>query len=109
MTGVGGVSDEGKLGVVVVTYQSAEDLPAFLESLPAAVGSHAFDLLVVDNASSDASVALAEKSGAQVTRNATNVGLSAAINQGAAQTNAAWLLVVNPDTRLPADSIARLI
>jgi len=52
---------------------------------------------------------LAEKAGAQVTRNATNVGLSAAINQGAAQTNAAWLLVVNPDTRLPADSIARLI
>jgi len=33
-----------------VTCQSAEDLPAFLESLPAAVGSHPYDLLVVDNA-----------------------------------------------------------
>jgi N-acetylglucosaminyl-diphospho-decaprenol L-rhamnosyltransferase len=98
-----------KLGVVLVTYQSAEDLPAFLESLPAAVGSHPYDLVVVDNASSDASVALAEKAGAPVTRNATNVGLSAANNQGAAQTNADWLLVVNPDTRLPPDSISRLI
>jgi N-acetylglucosaminyl-diphospho-decaprenol L-rhamnosyltransferase len=106
---MGGVSDEGTLGVVVVTYQSADDLPAFLESLPAAVGSHRWELLVVDNASTDASVALAEKAGAQVARNATNVGLSAAINQGAALTNAAWLLVVNPDTRLPSGSIARLI
>jgi N-acetylglucosaminyl-diphospho-decaprenol L-rhamnosyltransferase len=103
------VDDVGKLGVVAVTYQSAEDLPAFLASLPAAVGSVPYELVVVDNASSDASVELAERAGARVTRNSTNVGLSTANNQGAAQTNADWLLIVNPDTRLPPDSIARLI
>jgi len=37
------------------------------------------------------------------------VGLTVAINQGAAETSADWLLIVNPDTRLPEGSIARLI
>ena len=37
------------------------------------------------------------------------MGLTVAINQGAAETSADWLLIVNPDTRLPEGSIARLI
>jgi len=39
----------------------------------------------------------------------TNLGLSRAIDRGAASTAAPWLLLVNPDTRLAPGSLARLL
>ncbi|MBR7539708.1 glycosyltransferase, partial [Mycobacterium tuberculosis] len=38
-----------------------------------------------------------------------NVGLSRAINQAAAQTDAEWLLVANPDTQLTPGAVAGLV
>lgn len=99
----------GRVGIIAVTYQSADDLPGFLESLPAAVAPYEFELVAVDNASTDASVELVREFGAVVEVNAVNTGLSAAINQGAARTGAEWLLIVNPDTSLLPGSIARLV
>lgn len=94
---------------MLVTYQSAEDLPTFLRSLPAAVAPYPFEVVAVDNASWDDSVRIVGEFGARVTANPTNVGLSAAINQAAAMTSAEWLLIANPDTRLTEGSIARLV
>lgn len=101
--------DDRTVGLILVTYQSAEDLPAFLESLPAAVEPFALDVAGVDNASTDRSVELVEEFGGRVIRNSENVGLAAAINQGAATTDAEWILVANPDTRLAPGSIAALV
>ncbi|CAM4041830.1 glycosyltransferase family 2 protein [Nocardia ninae] len=101
--------DDKTVGLILVTYQSAEDLPPFLESLPAAVDPLALDVVGVDNVSSDRSVELVEEFGGRVIRNSENVGLAAAINQGAAATNAGWILVANPDTRLAPGSIASLV
>ncbi len=95
--------------MVLVTYQSADDLPTFLESLPAAVAPYPFEVAAVDNASSDDSVRMVRGFGAEVAANTTNVGLSAAINQAAGMTTADWLLIANPDTRLTEGSIARLV
>lgn len=101
--------DDKTVGLILVTYQSAEDLPPFLESLPTAVEPLTLDVVCVDNVSSDGSVALVEEFGGTVIRNSENVGLAAAINQGAAATNAEWILVANPDTRLAPGSIAALV
>ncbi|MFI6042616.1 glycosyltransferase family 2 protein [Nocardia sp. NPDC051321] len=97
------------VGLILVTYQSAEDLPPFLESLPAAVAPFALDVVGVDNVSADRSVELVEAFGGRVIRNRENVGLAAAINQGAAATDAEWILVANPDTWLAPGSIAGLV
>ncbi|WP_069166500.1 glycosyltransferase family 2 protein [Nocardia altamirensis] len=101
--------DDKTVGLILVTYQSAEDLPPFLESLPAAVEPLALDVVGVDNVSSDRSVELVQEFGGTVIRNSENVGLAAAINQGAAATDAEWILVANPDTRLAPGSIAALV
>ncbi|MFE7796378.1 glycosyltransferase family 2 protein [Nocardia sp. NPDC057440] len=101
--------DEKTVGLVLVTYQSAEDLPPFLESLTAAVEPLTVDVVGVDNTSTDGSAGLVEQFGGTVIRNRKNVGLSAAINQGAAATNAEWILVANPDTHLAPGSIAALV
>jgi len=94
---------------VLVTYQSAADLPSCLDALPAAAGPHPLEVVVVDNASRDHSAEIARSRGLKVLEQPANLGLSRAINLGAAQTAAPWLLVVNPDARLAAGSLAHMV
>ena len=97
------------VAVVLVTYQSARDLVMCLGSLERAAGPHPLEVVVVDNASTDASVEIARGYGAKVVENHTNLGLSRAINIGVAATGAPWLLIANPDTWLSPKSLARLL
>jgi N-acetylglucosaminyl-diphospho-decaprenol L-rhamnosyltransferase len=97
------------VAVVLVTYQSASDLAMCLGSLERAGGPHPLEVVVVDNASTDASVEIARGYGAKVIENPTNQGLSRAINVGVAATGAPWLLIANPDTWLSPGSLARLL
>jgi len=97
------------VSVVVVTYESAADIAACLDSLRAAAGQHHLEVVVVDNASRDASADIARGLGVKVLENPTNLGLSRAIDIGAASTAAPWLLLVNPDTRLAPGSLAQLL
>jgi N-acetylglucosaminyl-diphospho-decaprenol L-rhamnosyltransferase len=97
------------VSVVLVTYESAEDLAACLATLPAAAGPHELEVVVVDNASRDGSAEIARGLGVKVLENPTNLGLSRAIDIGAAATGAPWLLVVNPDTRLAPGALARML
>jgi N-acetylglucosaminyl-diphospho-decaprenol L-rhamnosyltransferase len=97
------------VAVVLVTYESAGDLAACLGSLPAAAGPHELEVVVVDNASRDASAEIARRLGVKVLENPANLGLSRAIDIGAAATAAPWLLLANPDTRLAPGSLARML
>ena len=97
------------VAVVLVTYESAGDLAACLGSLPAAAGPHELEVVVVDNASRDTSAEIARRLGVKVLENPANLGLSRAIDIGAAATAAPWLLLVNPDTRLAPGSLARML
>jgi N-acetylglucosaminyl-diphospho-decaprenol L-rhamnosyltransferase len=109
--------------IVLVSYHSAADLGPCLESLPAAAAGLDLEVVVVDNASSDASAEVARRLGAtvgppvgagggftlKVVENHANLGYARAANQGAAATTADWLLVANPDTRFEPGSLARLL
>ena len=97
------------VAVVLVTYQSARDLAMCLGSLERAARPHPLEVVVVDNASTDASVEIARGYGAKVIENHTNQGLSRAINTGVAATGAPWLLIANPDTWLSPGSLRRLM
>ncbi|GJE61203.1 glycosyltransferase [Methylobacterium trifolii] len=82
---------------VVVAHDSADALPACL----AALAAEHVPAIVVDNASRDASAAVAEAAGARVIRNPRNEGYGRANNRGvrAAET-AGHVLVLNPDVLL---------
>jgi N-acetylglucosaminyl-diphospho-decaprenol L-rhamnosyltransferase len=97
------------VAVVLVTFQSARDLAMCLGSLERAAAPHPLEVVVVDNASTDASLEIARGYGAKVLENHTNQGLSRAINTGVAATGAPWLLIVNPDTWLSPGSLRRLL
>jgi GT2 family glycosyltransferase len=105
------------LDICVVTYDSADDLPRLLASLLA----QTFDLgrvalSFVDNGSRDHSVAVLQRwrdthaarfGGFQLQRG-DNVGFGAGQNRAAAAGGAPFLFVLNPDTALAPDALARL-
>jgi N-acetylglucosaminyl-diphospho-decaprenol L-rhamnosyltransferase len=97
------------IAVVLVTYESALDLPACIGSLPEGAGPHELEVVVVDNGSRDDSVGVARSLGVKVVENHRNLGYSRAVNRGAAETGAPWLLVANPDTRAQPEALARLL
>lgn len=88
--------------VVVVTYQSAAVLGACLES---ARGIEGVSVRVVDNASTDASCAIARGLGAEVVALPRNVGFAAAANRGAEGVTTGLLCFLNPDCELTAEAV----
>jgi GT2 family glycosyltransferase len=91
---------------VIVTYNSEDVLAGCL----AALREHApeFHAVVVDNASSDSTVAIAEQHGAEVIANHENRGFAAAANQGFRASRANFVLLLNPDAHL-GSSISPLV
>ncbi len=66
-------------------------------------------MIIVDNASSDDSAAVAKAAGARVIRNGANLGFGAGCNIGMNAAETEFVLLANPDTRLDGAAIARLI
>ncbi len=101
------------LSVVTVTYNSAAVLAGLLDSIDVGLeGVSEFDVVVVDNASQDSSVAIARAHpiGARIIEPGRNIGYAAGINAAAATISAdRMLLVLNPDIRLKRGSAAALM
>lgn len=89
-----------ELAVVIVNYETGDYLGRCLASLREHRGDAVVDVVVIDNASRDGSHtrALAAHPWARLIENPTNVYLSPAWNQGFRETQAPYLLFLNPDT-----------
>jgi N-acetylglucosaminyl-diphospho-decaprenol L-rhamnosyltransferase len=110
------VEDMLRVAVVVITYNSSQDLETCLESIRERGddGVEITDVVVVDNASSDDSVEIA---GAMpglpmtVVRMAANLGYSAGFNAGVESLRSRppdAVLLLNPDCRVRAGAIGTL-
>jgi GT2 family glycosyltransferase len=100
------------LDIVIVNWNTGDALRACLQSIAeGAAGVTLARVVVVDNASTDESMALATTVPLPLTvvTNTTNRGFGAACNQGAAGSTADYLLFLNPDTRLEATTLARTV
>ena len=100
-----------RLAIVVVTYNSAADIGACLDAVPAAAAATAHEVIVVDNASADGTVALVRSRGPRVRllEAGGNIGFAAANNLGILATAGELVLLLNPDTVPAAASIDRLV
>ena len=97
------------LAVVIVNYETGAWLERCLRSLERARGDVSVEVVVVDNASRDGSADVSPELGARLIRNDTNRWLSPAWNQGAAATQAPYLLFLNPDTEWSNGTLADLV
>lgn len=94
------------LTVVLVTYNSSEILRTTAPPL-----SGLANVIVVDNASRDDTVAVAQAllPNARVHRSPRNLGFGAANNVGLDQVTTPFALLLNPDCRFDAEQIQRLL
>jgi hypothetical protein len=99
-------------GVVVVAYHSEATIVDCLDRLLADASVRR--IVVVDNASQDATVERAESvarrdARVRVARNRENRGFAAACNEGASALDTPWVAFVNPDCFVAADTLSRLV
>lgn len=92
---------------IIVTYNSAPQLPACIASLRA---DRFGTIIVVDNASTDASVAVARAAGDDVVvlPQAENLGFGSAMNVGMTATSSPYVAMLNPDVEVRPGALAAL-
>lgn len=107
-----------ELSIIIVNWNGGELLRSCLRSIAQAPPSIPYDIVVVDNASSDESVAWLRSAevatllpgiAVHVIENADNTGFSKANNQGIASSQAPMLFLLNPDAEVTPGAIDALI
>jgi N-acetylglucosaminyl-diphospho-decaprenol L-rhamnosyltransferase len=104
-------SDLLDVSVVIVNYQVRDLLRECLRSVEANLAGLCGEVWVVDNASGDGSVEMiaSEFPSVRLIANEQNRWYGAANNQAIRQATGRYILVLNPDTKLPPSAIADAI
>jgi GT2 family glycosyltransferase len=106
MTTPATTSDHAEIGVVIVTYNSADHIEQLAESLDVALRDVPSRVVVVDNASSDQTVKRVREAGLDVVEMDHNAGYSAGINAGLERlADTAAVLILNPDVQVDREAV----
>lgn len=100
------------LSIIVVSYNTRDLLRECLQSIyHQPTSRYQFEVLVVDNASSDGSAEMvrAEFGGAKLIANGENVGFGAANNQALQQAQGHYILLLNPDATVVGPAIWQML
>jgi GT2 family glycosyltransferase len=100
------------LSIVIVSWNVKEKLSACLESLcSGAPRGLPHEIILIDNASQDGTVEMVRSRfpNVRLITNPSNAGFAAANNQGIELAKGRYVLLLNPDTVVPEDALARLV
>src|SRR5438876_2771334 len=99
------------VAVVIVNYDSGDDVSRAVRSVHDAAGDARVDIVVVDNGSRDGSADRAEAAfpGLRVVRNERNLGFPSAANVGMRATRAPWVFLLNPDARVTGGTLGGVL
>jgi GT2 family glycosyltransferase len=100
-----------KLSIIIVSWNVRDELLECLRSIEKNPPSHKFEVIVVDNASTNDTVNTVKTDFPEVIviANSKNRGFAAANNQGIKQSRGEYLLLLNPDTIVHPKSLNVLI
>jgi putative colanic acid biosynthesis glycosyltransferase WcaI len=99
------------LSVLIVTHETRRELEDCLASLEQERAALPLEVIVVDNASTDGTVAAVERRfpWVRVIPNAENAGFARAVNQALELANGESILILNPDTVVPGGTLQRAL
>jgi GT2 family glycosyltransferase len=99
------------ISIVIVSFNTAQELVACLESIERCAGAIPHETIVVDNGSTDGSVEAVRKRfpAVQVVANDENVGFSKANNQVLRLVRGEYIFYLNPDSELQPGTLERLV
>lgn len=100
------------LSIIIVNYNACDFLRECLESLHSNISAEiTYEIIVVDNASSDASADMVAKEFPNVTLIASkeNLGFSKGNNAGVKKASGRYVLFLNPDTVMEKNTIETMI
>jgi N-acetylglucosaminyl-diphospho-decaprenol L-rhamnosyltransferase len=109
---VEGLGTESDLSIVIVNWNVRELLRRCLYSIfQLPLSNFQIEVIVVDNASYDDSVAMIEEEFPQVRliANSENVGFTVGNNQGIAASRGRYILLLNPDTEVVGDALTTMV
>ena len=100
-----------RLSIIIVTYNSRGHIDECLRSLVENRAAVDHEIVVVDNASTDGTAAAirARWNGVRVIDAGANLGFARANNLGIQQTFGELILLLNPDTSIPARAVDMLV
>lgn len=98
------------ISIIIVNYNTRDLLEKCLESVFGHTSGFSFEVILVDNASTDDSVAMVRQrfSGVQVIPLEENIGFGNANNRGVAEASGDYLFFLNSDTMLRDNAIHTL-
>ncbi|PKK84134.1 MAG: glycosyltransferase family 2 protein [candidate division Zixibacteria bacterium HGW-Zixibacteria-1] len=104
-------SNNIEISVVLISYNGREFIDDCLRTTLESLESVTFEIIVIDNASSDGTVEIIENkfSQAKLIRNSANLGFAKAVNQGFDAARGEFILLLNQDTRIVGDAVPRLM
>ena len=100
-----------ELSVVVASYNAAPLLAQCLQSLPAGYGELPTEVIVVDNCSVDGSPEMVTERfpWVRLLKNDRNLGFARANNRALQTARGRYLLLLNPDTIVPKDTLGPIV
>ena len=96
------------LSIVIVTWNSERWIDRCLQSIAGACGGLAYEVIVYDNASVDATLS-AIGNGVDVIRGTANDGFAAGVNRVAARASGRYFFLLNPDCELAPRALEVLV
>ena len=97
------------VSILIVNWNTRDLVLKCLDSLPSNVSGVPVEVIVVDNGSTDGSGDVLEpRRDITLIRNARNLGFAAAVNQGFRRSAGEFVLLLNSDVELTADTLSSL-
>ena len=99
------------ISILIVSFNTAHELVACLESIERCAAAIPHEIIVVDNGSTDGSVEAVRTRfpAVQLVLNQENLGFSKANNQALPLTRGEYVLFLNPDSELQPGTLERML
>jgi GT2 family glycosyltransferase len=99
------------LSIIIVNFNHSEFILTCLESIQKCLAATAYEVIIVDNHSTDGSCRLIREKFGDIclVQNVKNMGFARAVNQGYGKTKGRYILILNPDVRLLPGSVEKAI